>query len=207
MKHRIISSSEIAKCRWNRLDPQHWIPEHKVEQCDLELAERLHHKRNEIDRKLRTQISALKRAAAGELAVYVDELRKGKTMSARYDSLSQLSKDEWQYILELLASGYEIEIEARWRNEGSRYVLTWEHHAPVYVLTDGKQVFAIREMSPTEALNAERTLLEWTNGKLYWLNKRLWEPETLAPETPEDNPRLNPSFGLTDEQIAKLEGK
>lgn len=78
MKHRIISSSEIAKCRWNRLDPQHWIPEHKVEQCDLELAERLHKKRNEIDRKLRTQISGLKRAAAAELAVYVDELRKEK---------------------------------------------------------------------------------------------------------------------------------
>lgn len=75
---RIVSSSEIAKCRWNRLDAQHWIPEHKVEQCDKELAEKLHKKSNEIDRKLRAQVSGLKRAAAAELAVYVDQIRKGK---------------------------------------------------------------------------------------------------------------------------------
>lgn len=33
VKYRVVMSSEIARCPQHRLDPQHWIPRHKTEQC------------------------------------------------------------------------------------------------------------------------------------------------------------------------------
>jgi len=37
MKLAIVNISEIAACPQRRLDPEHWIDEHKVEECDPEL--------------------------------------------------------------------------------------------------------------------------------------------------------------------------
>lgn len=37
MKSRIVSSKELKSCPQLRLDPKHYIPEHKIEECHKEL--------------------------------------------------------------------------------------------------------------------------------------------------------------------------
>jgi hypothetical protein len=34
IKFRVISFAEIVKCPRHNLSPNHWIPEHKTEECD-----------------------------------------------------------------------------------------------------------------------------------------------------------------------------
>jgi len=34
MKTKIINLSDIAKCKTHNTSPSHWIPEHKLQECD-----------------------------------------------------------------------------------------------------------------------------------------------------------------------------
>ena len=62
MNHRVITSSDLAKCKAHNMSPRHWIPEHKLEECDKEcknhletILETLNHvhqvQREEFERK------------------------------------------------------------------------------------------------------------------------------------------------------------
>lgn len=33
-KYAVVTMAQIAKCKTHNLSPRHWIPEHKLEECD-----------------------------------------------------------------------------------------------------------------------------------------------------------------------------
>lgn len=55
MRVQVIQSSNISKCRLHIWSAHHWIPEHRLEECDPELKERV--KREVEDARYRRDLA------------------------------------------------------------------------------------------------------------------------------------------------------
>ncbi len=54
---RVITNAEIGRCKKHILAPSHWIPTHKLEECDPDC-------RMEVDAELRARIARAEKARA-----------------------------------------------------------------------------------------------------------------------------------------------
>jgi len=76
MKHRIVTSKEIETCSKNIWSANHWIPVHKVEECDDELKAELKRFKETLKIRFRADIQHLKEEQENVYQNYINMLRR-----------------------------------------------------------------------------------------------------------------------------------
>ena len=75
MKFRVIKLSDLAHC--NRLDPQHWLPQHKLEQCDPQLRAQFKVIEEQLTQSVKVHIGKIYEDKTAALEQIAARLRKG----------------------------------------------------------------------------------------------------------------------------------
>lgn len=78
MKTGTITSAQIASCCLHRMDADHWIPEHKLEECDPVLREKFKLKQEELMTERCDAILAARQKFKRESRLYAEQLRDSK---------------------------------------------------------------------------------------------------------------------------------
>lgn len=76
MKHGVIRFSSIAQCQTHRLDVQHWLPEHRSEQCNEKKRTKLKSIDEQVAAKLKEHIKHLYTERDATLEAIAARIRK-----------------------------------------------------------------------------------------------------------------------------------
>ncbi len=78
MKTKTVRLKKILACPQHRLDVEHWVPEHKLEECYPDLKARAEKYELRVFKNLKAKVQELSKEAELEIEKYKKNLRSKK---------------------------------------------------------------------------------------------------------------------------------